>query len=178
MYLGLWGKDGIGGGEHSGGADETPASRKMSTMTTRMTMMTTMMTRLIFTNIHSLSLSSSPLWGLLLGLSCCPGLRGRPSPFDLRPPCVRPPWGKEKISMRSKVNKSYLLPDNITDSISGCCSIIIIVFINPPGAGPSCRFGCKHRCLHFQGSPTRLRATLVRRIAFHFRIIGQGRISG
>ena len=129
-------------------------------------------------NIHSLSSSSSPLWGLLLGLSCCPGLRGRPSPFDLRPPCVRPPWGKEKISMRSKVNKSYLLPDNITDSISGCCSIIIIVFINPPGAGPSCRFGCKHRCLHFQGSPTRLRATLVRRIAFHFRIIGQGRISG
>ena len=124
------------------------------------------------------SSSSSPLWGLLLGLSCCPGLRGRPSPFDLRPPCVRPPWGKEKISMRSKVNKSYLLPDNITDSISGCCSIIIIVFINPPGAGPSCRFGCKHRCLHFQGSPTRLRATLVRRIAFHFRIIGQGRISG
>ena len=56
VYLGLWGKDGIGGGEHSGGADETPASRKMNTMTTRMTMMTTMMIRLIFTNFHSLSI--------------------------------------------------------------------------------------------------------------------------
>ena len=44
MYLGLWGKDGIGGGEHSGGAEDTPVNIRMTIMTAKMTIMTTLMT--------------------------------------------------------------------------------------------------------------------------------------